>query len=136
MNSQELNGRQKQEGQDGHFNACWTHEITKQDAEAIRSGGWEPAGEGYGVERGLWCASGHIHQPVGVQTSENLAGTFLVKVIHGNHDLVAMPRYGAQLAKKLGGYIVWANGGHFIPRENVIQVGRAVKSWGRLMRPA
>lgn len=60
------------------------------------------------------------------------AAGFPVKLIHGEHDLVALPKYAASLAKRLNGEFVLLDGAHFTPRENSLQVGAGCDTlvWG------
>lgn len=48
---------------------------------------------------------------------------FPVRVVHGAHDLLAMPRYGAALARRLHAPLALLAGAHFIVRECAEQVG-------------
>lgn len=50
------------------------------------------------------------------------AGAFVVKVIHGTHDIIALPHYGQRLARRLGTVAVMVEGAHFSPRENAREV--------------
>ena len=49
-------------------------------------------------------------------------------LMHGRHDLVAAPRYAAELASRLSSKVVMVDGAHFIPRECSDQVARALIS--------
>ncbi|MEW5302199.1 MAG: hypothetical protein WDW36_005003 [Sanguina aurantia] len=49
-------------------------------------------------------------------------GAFVVKVIHGTHDIIALPHYGQRLARRLGTVAVMVEGAHFSPRENAREV--------------
>lgn len=49
---------------------------------------------------------------------------FPVAVIHGRHDLLAMPRYAERLAERLGARMVLVDGGHFVPRECAAEVSQ------------
>jgi hypothetical protein len=48
--------------------------------------------------------------------------------MHGTHDLVAAPRYAAELASRLSSKVVMVDGAHFIPRECSDNVARALIS--------
>ncbi|EFJ47329.1 hypothetical protein VOLCADRAFT_92100 [Volvox carteri f. nagariensis] len=39
------------------------------------------------------------------------------KVIHGDHDMMAMPSYGERIAKHTGAEFIMLSGGHFVARE-------------------
>mmetsp|Transcript_8499 Transcript_8499/g.25748 ORF Transcript_8499/g.25748 Transcript_8499/m.25748 type:complete len:468 (-) Transcript_8499:111-1514(-) len=86
VRSAEASGRQAPEGEAGHFNVCWGHDVTDADAKAIRQAG------------------------------------FPVLLLHGEHDIVAMPKHAARLAQRLGGEFKLLDGAHFTPRENALQV--------------
>lgn len=49
---------------------------------------------------------------------------FPVTVIHGRHDLLAMPKYAARLAERLGARLVLMDGGHFVPRKCAAEVSQ------------
>ena len=38
MSTMKVHGRQRPEGEAGHINACWTHNVSDKEIESIRSG--------------------------------------------------------------------------------------------------
>lgn len=40
VGTSQVNGRQRPEGEVGHAYACWSHEVTDQEIDSIRSGEW------------------------------------------------------------------------------------------------
>lgn len=44
-------------------------------------------------------------------------GQFPILVLHGREDVIALPRFGRRLARRLGAPCVELSGGHFIARE-------------------
>ena len=55
----------------------------------------------------------------------DVAGGFPVAIMHGHEDLVAMTRYAAKIADRLGVPLLLVHGGHFIPRECATEVRAA-----------
>lgn len=53
---------------------------------------------------------------------------FPVAVIHGRHDTLAEPRFGAQLAARLGAPFVLLDGAHFIVRECATHLNFIIRS--------
>ena len=60
------------------------------------------------------------------------SGGYPIKLMHGMHDLIAMPKHASKLAGRLGARLVMVDGGHLITRECATQVGgRQAGSWDR-----
>ena len=60
------------------------------------------------------------------------SGGYPIKLMHGVHDLIAMPKHASKLAGRLGARLVMVDGGHLITRECAAQVGRKA---GRQLGP-
>lgn len=99
---------------DGH---TVNHELQKEYQRAAEQYGRQaPDGE-----------KGHLHacwtHHLSSDEAEALArACFPVRLVHGCQDLLAMPKYGIKMAKRLRAPIVMLTGGHMITRECAAQV--------------
>lgn len=111
-----------------HFMHSTLDEVRSQGSKTGRSR-WEllaeeyvEAGRGGGIGQSKMGFHGQVHAVWSHRVSQAdvntiRSGKFPVLVIHGRHDLLATPRFGEALAKRLGAPCVMLEGAHMLCRE-------------------
>ncbi|CAL8464728.1 g4263 [Coccomyxa elongata] len=97
--------------------------LYEEYVEGSKRGGIGQPKEGFeGQLRAIWH-----HKVTSREAATIVSSQIPVLVIHGRHDILAMPRFGEQLAHKLHAPCIMLEGAHFLTRERGPEVNQLIK---------
>ncbi|KAK9905015.1 hypothetical protein WJX75_007824 [Coccomyxa subellipsoidea] len=97
--------------------------LYEEYVEGSKRGGIGQPKEGFeGQLRAIWD-----HQVTSREAATIVSAQIPVLVIHGRHDILAMPHFGEQLAHKLRAPCIMLEGAHFLTRERGPEVNQLIK---------